>query len=320
MADKQENGYWFSTENGTHIHAEEGESKESAMKKIRKLKTFTGALLVMVFLSLFLLPPALAYASSDLWDSYEMPSSRQKDRLLDAADLLTDNEEAKLLERLDSISTAHNSNVVILTVNDHSGPIQNYADDYFDYNGFQADFNGSGVLFMLSMDEREWAVSTSGDAAYAFTDYGQEYLTDQMLPYLRDGDYYGAFSKYIDVADRFLTLYEQGTPYDVQSGPVKSKNLVGGALVSLLIGIVIAFAIVAFMAKDLHSVHMNASAAGYQSHSGIKMKVHQDQYIRTTTARTKLPEHNEDRGGHSGGSSMHTSSSGSSHGGSHGHF
>lgn len=29
----EEKGYWFSTENGTHIHAEEGESKESAMKK-----------------------------------------------------------------------------------------------------------------------------------------------------------------------------------------------------------------------------------------------------------------------------------------------
>lgn len=30
---KEEKGYWFSTENGTHIHADEGESKESAMKK-----------------------------------------------------------------------------------------------------------------------------------------------------------------------------------------------------------------------------------------------------------------------------------------------
>lgn len=29
----EEKGYWFSTENGTHIHAEEGESKEQAMSK-----------------------------------------------------------------------------------------------------------------------------------------------------------------------------------------------------------------------------------------------------------------------------------------------
>ena len=287
------------------------------MKNI--LKTTIGTFLLIVLMSLVLLPSADAYASSgDLWDSYEMPSTRQKERLLDAADLLTDSEEAELLKKLDSLSESHKSNVVILTVKEHAGRIQDFADDYFDYNGFQADYNTSGVLFMLSMEDREWAISTHGSAAQAFTDYGQEHLMDQMMPYLRDGDYYGAFSEYINVSDRFFTMYEQGTPYDVDNSK-PPMNPVAGAAVSILIGIVVAFAVIAFMAKDLHTVHMNASAAGYQSHSGIKMKVHHDTYVRTTTARTKLPE-NDNRSGHSGGSSMHTSSSGSSHGGSHGHF
>ena len=291
------------------------------MKKNQKLKTIIGSFLMMVFVSLILFPTGSALASSDeFWDSYEMPSTRQKERLLDAADLLSDSEEADLLQRLNSISETHKSNVVILTVNEHTGPVQDFADDYFDYNGFQADYYTSGILFMLSMEDREWAISTHGSAAEAFTDYGQEYLMDQMLPYLSDGDYYRAFSEYINVADRFFTLYEQGTPYDVNNTRAP-KNPLAGAAVSILIGIVVALAVVAFMARDLHTVHMNASAAGYQSHSGIKMKVHHDTYVRTTTARTKLPEHdNNSRGGHSGGSTMHTSSSGSSHGGSHGHF
>jgi uncharacterized protein len=290
------------------------------MKKNLRIKALIKTLLLIAVVSVVLIShgSVIAYAA-DYWDSFEIPDSRQKERLLDDADLLNDNEEAKLLDRLNSISNDHSSNVVILTVPYHSGRIQDFADDYFDYNGFQADFDGSGVLFMLSMSDREWAISTSGNAAYAFTDYGQEYLMDQMLPYLSDGDYYDAFSKYLDVADRFLTLYEQGTPYDVDNAKAP-KNPVAGAFVSLLIGMVVAFAVVAFMAKDLHTVHMNASAAGYQSHSGIKMAVHHDTYVRTTTARTKLPENDGNRGGHSGGSSMHTSSSGSSHGGSHGHF
>lgn len=286
------------------------------MKKKQKIQTL---LLIAVMSVVFISHGSVTAYSADYWDSYEIPDSRQKERLLDDADLLNDNEEAKLLDRLNSISNAHASNVVILTVPDHSGTIQDFADDYFDYNGFQADFDGSGVLFMLSMSDREWAISTSGNAAYAFTDYGQEYLMDQMLPYLRDGDYSGAFNEYLDVADKFLTLYEQGTPYDVNNTK-EPKNPVAGAFVCLFIGMAIAFAVVAFMAKDLHTVHMNASAAGYQSHSGIKMQVHHDTYVRTTTARTKLPENDNNRGGHSGGSSMHTSSSGSSHGGSHGHF
>lgn len=32
----KEKGYWFSTENGTHIHAEEGESKEQAKQMLQK--------------------------------------------------------------------------------------------------------------------------------------------------------------------------------------------------------------------------------------------------------------------------------------------
>ena len=290
------------------------------MKKKQRLKTLINVVMLIAVICMILAPHITALASSgEYWDSYEMPTSRQKERLLDAADLLSDSEETQLLDRLNSISNTHSSNVVVLTVPEHSGTIQDFADDYFDYNGFQADFDGSGVLFMLSMSDREWAISTSGSAIYAFTDYGQEYLMDQMLPYLRDGDYFGAFDKYVDVADKFLTLYEQGTPYDVNNTK-EPKNPLAGAFVSLLIGMVIAFAVVAFMAKDLHTVHMNASAAGYQSHSGIKMQVHHDTYVRTTTARTKLPENDGSRSGHSGGSSVHTSSSGSSHGGSHGHF
>ena len=291
------------------------------MKRIQKLKTFAGTLLVMILVGMILSPLAALASSTDYWDSYEIPQTRQKERLLDAADLLTDSEETELLKKLDSISNTHQSNVVLLTVNEHSGTIQDFADDYFDYNGFQADYNSSGILFMLSMEDREWAISTCGSAIEAFTDYGQEYMMDQMLPYLKDDDYYGAFNEYIDVADRLLTQYEQGTPVDVGRPIKEPKNPLAGAAVSLLIGIVVALAAVAVMARNLHTVHMNTSAAGYQSHSGIKMKVHHDTYVRTTTARTKLPEHDDSRGGgHSGGSSIHTSSSGSSHGGSHGHF
>jgi len=40
---KEEKGYWFSTENGTHIHAEEGESKEQAMgKRFKNFKKETS--------------------------------------------------------------------------------------------------------------------------------------------------------------------------------------------------------------------------------------------------------------------------------------
>ena len=288
------------------------------MKRIKHIKPFIGICLVAVFLLTVLLSCKTVLAN-DLWDDYVMPDSRQKERLLDEADLLTDSEEADLLDRLNQISNKHSSNVVLLTVDDHTGSIRDYADDYFDYNGFQADFNGSGVLFMLDMEQREWAISTHGTAIEAFTDYGQQQMTEKLLPYLSSGDYYDAFTIYINEADRLLTLYEEGTPLDVGSSR-EHGNILTGIIVCVIIGLVIALIIVSIMAADLHTVHMNDSAAGYQSHAGINLKNHTDTYIRTAVNRIKLPEPDRSSGGSSGGSSVHTSSSGSSHGGSSGHF
>ncbi len=288
---------------------------------MNKTKKLIATCLLVIFGCLFLLPggKALAY-SDDLWDSYEMPDSRQKERLVDEADLLTDSEESDLLQKLNSISEKHQSNVVILTVDDHSGTIQDFADDYFDYNGFQADYNGSGILFMLSMGDREWHISTCGSAIAAFTDYGQEYMSGEMLPYLSNGDYYSAFNTYINIADRFLTLYEEGTPYDVNNDKDPNELKVV-AIASVVVGLILGFIIVGIMAAQLHSVHMNTSAAGYQAHSGINMQVHRDTFLRASTSKRPIPRDDGSRGGgFSGGSSTHTSSSGSSHGGSSGHF
>ena len=291
------------------------------MKILNNTKKLMAACLLVILSCLFLVPSVTASAyGDDLWDSYEMPDTRQKERLLDVANLLTDSEESTLLNKLNSVSNKHQSNIVILTVDDHNGSVQDFADDYFDYNGFQADYDGSGILFMLSMGDREWAISTSGTAIYAFTDYGQQYMTEEMLPYLSEGDYYSAFDKYIEIADRFYTLYEEGTPYDVDN----SKNpgeLKVVAIASIIVGLLLGLIIVGIMAAQLKSVHMNANAAGYQSHSGIHMTVHKDNYVRTSTSKRPIPRDDGSRSsGGGGGSSTHTSSSGSSHGGSSGHF
>ena len=289
------------------------------MKIIRKLQKHIALAILAIVLATLIIPlPAVRAAEGDLWDEYAMPSTRQKERLLDNAELLTSDEESELLDALNSISARHRANVAILTVDYHNGPIQDYADDYFDYNGFQADYDGSGILFMLSMADREWAISTHGTAAYVFTDYGQEELMDEMLPYLGDGDYYEAFQKFIEVSERYFTLYEEGTPYDYGYKDTSPAALRKAFIICLVIGLIIGIFPLLCMAGALTSVKPNNNAAGYQIHNGLHMAMHRDTYLRSTTSRTKIPEN--DRSSSGGGSSFHTSSSGSSHGGSHGHF
>ncbi|ADL32959.1 hypothetical protein bpr_I0210 [Butyrivibrio proteoclasticus B316] len=288
------------------------------MRIIIKIHKKIALALLAIMIAAFCVPTVTSFASDgQLWDDYVMPSTRQKERLLDNAELLTASEKQEILGLLNSISSTHQANVAILTVNSHRGSIQDYADDYFDYNGFQADYDGSGILFMLSMEDREWAISTHGTAAYVFTDYGQEELMDEMIPYLRDDDYYDAFKAFIDVSERYFTLYEEGTPYDVDYKDTSPAAVTRALLICILIGLVIGFIPIGIMSLDLKSVKASVNAAGYQIHNGLHMGLHTDTYIRSSTSRTKIPENNSNSGG---GSSFHVSSSGSSHGGSSGHF
>ena len=287
------------------------------MKKILLTNKHIHILGLICALFIFLCTSLFTYADqSPLWDDYTVPATRQKERLLDEAELLSSSEQAEILGRLNEISEKQRCNVVILTVNSHSGSIEAFADDYFDYNGFGADFNDTGILFVLSMETREWAISTAGDGIPAFTDYGQEEMTNEMLPYLKDGNYFGAFEVYIDTADRYLDLFHAGTPYDI-GNDYDPKNHI---FLSILIGLATAVIPIAVMAAKLNTVHINNSASEYRTHDGIHMNVHTDTFLTSHVSRTRKSENNGSRSHSGGGSSFHTSSSGHSHGGSHGHF
>ena len=289
------------------------------MKKYKHFQKIIAIAFLATFLSLFCVETAYA---SDLWDSYNVPSTRQKPRLLDNADLLNPAQEKDIENRLDALSKTRKSNICILTVKSHTGPFQDFADDYFDYNGFGADYNESGALFMLSMEDREWAISTSGDAINAFTDYGQEEMMDKIIPYLKTNSYYDAFVKYIEVSDYYLDLYSKGTPYDVDyRAPLTKQDYIRLIIISLGAGCIIGIIPIAIMASHLKTVHSKPAANDYRSHDGLVVSRHTDIFVRRHLARhLRQTESSGSRGGSHGGSSIHVSSSGHSHGGSHGHF
>lgn len=289
------------------------------MKRQKSKKHFLLTFLCMLMLMTTVLLPIKASASgSVMWDSYEMPDHRLKDRFVDAAGLLSEDSRLELQDKMDALSEKHHCNIVLLTVPEHTGTAQDYADDYLDYNGFQADYNGSAVLFMLSMADRSYSFSTTGNAIGAFTDYGIEVLTEKMHSDLSDDYYYDAFETYINTADRYLELYENGTPYDVNSKNVTPQEYLRGIIICIIIGLILGAIPVFVMIADLTTVKSQSSAAGYQSHNGIHMTFHKDTYLRASVSKSPIPKDNGSRSG--GGSSVHTSSSGSSHGGSSGHF
>lgn len=251
-----------------------------------------------------------------------VPIETSLSRLEDDAMLLNDDQVESLRKKLDKIS--HETGVdVIIHTNYSLGnkTATEYADDYFDYNGFGLGKGYDGILFMLSMEERDWAISTHGFGIEVFTDKGQEYIMDKILDDLKDGNYYRAFDKFADFAEDFIIKAKEGKPYDVGNMPkAKITPAVVGAsgLISLAGGAVVGKGRVASLAATHKTMSRRRNASAYQS--GIANLIsNDDRFVNKTLTRVPIPRETSSSRG-SGGSSTHTSSSGRSHGGSSGKF
>lgn len=150
---------------------------------------------------------------------------RQLPRLVDDAGLLSNSEKSGLLEQLDEISEEYNCDVAIVTVNSLKGKTATeYADDFYDYNGYGMGSGADGILFLISMGERDWAITTYGSAITVFTDAEQEYITDQIMPDLSNGNYKKAFSDFAFYSEDLLQQAESNEPDNSENPWQQAEN------------------------------------------------------------------------------------------------
>ena len=127
-----------------------------------------------------------------------IPDERLGPRLVDKAELLTKEEQEKLLSQLDEISERQKCDVVIVTVPGIEGKTATeYADDYFDYQGYGYGEKSDGIILLVGMKERVWAISTHGSFGIsAFTDAGLDYIKEDIRFQLKIDNYSKAGRKY----------------------------------------------------------------------------------------------------------------------------
>ena len=253
--------------------------------------------------------------------------------VVDTAGLLSDGQVQALEEKADALRTAYDLDVIILTVDTlGNATAQEFADAYFDDNGYGYGSEHSGILFLLAMNEREWYISTSGNAMYAFTDYGIQQLGESIVWYLSYGEYYNGFCAYQEEIPAYLESYLHDRPVDGYadySGDYyhgdrdevlyyqedRGPNLV----VSLLIGICAAGVAILIMRSKMDTKRKQTSAAGYMTNGAFHLRQHQDLFLYSNVSKTRRQEPSStSRSG--GGSSVHRSSGGRRHGGGGGRF
>lgn len=240
-------------------------------------------------------------------------------RIADFADLLSDSEESSLSDTLDEISERQQVDIVVVTVDSMEGEsAEAYADDFYDYNGYGFGNERDGILLLVSMEERDWYISTHGYGITAVTDAGREYISDMIVDDLSTGYYADAFTSFARLCDDFITQANNGEPYDVGNIPQKPFSFVWNLVIAFVIAFIISLIATGIMKGQLKTVESQSAADDYMKQGSMQLTKKNDLFLYRHVERRKKEE--KDNSSSSGGSQTHTSSSGATHGGGGGKF
>lgn len=303
------------------------------MKKI--ISVITCTLLIIAFSI-----TALAYDYSD---------GDRTALVNDLAELIAADDEITLNYKLEQLSELYECEVAILTVNSTDGTdITVFSDDYYDYNGFGFGANDDGIMLVIDMGNREFAITTHGTAIDIFSDYNLSQLENEFIPDLSNGKYLNAFIAFYEKCERIFIAYEDyqenydgGYVYypdddgyvdyyddynDYEPKSVFAEIFsVQWIIISVIIGVIIAFIYTSSLKSQLKTVKGKASASDYIVPGSMHLTQQRDVFMYRNVKKSPKPKSNSSSGrsggvSFGGGSSTHSSSSGRTHGGSRGSF
>lgn len=224
--------------------------------------------------------------------------------VVDNADLLSSEEEAEFIERCETFISEYQMELAILTVDDLEGKTaQEYADDFYDYNGYGYGESDDGMLVLYKPGEegeRELHITTHGRGSEVFFAGIREGIYAEMKDYLIADNYYGAFDIYLDKAE---TQLKPGVP-------------VIWLFVFMLIGATVGLIVTTSMTSKNKTVVAQNNAKVYTRQGSMNITGSSDTFLYSFVSVKPRPK--VDNGGSV--SSTHTSSSGRTHGGTGGKF
>ena len=211
----------------------------------------------------------------------------------DQAFLLTDDQWSSLEDRAEDLSSKYRCDVRILTVLDMADygfrNIEDFSYYVYTEHGFGYGSDRDCVLLVLSMEQRDYDLRVWGNRANtAFTLYGIDNLLDKhVLPPLGNNDFYRAFSAYIDRAEVYLEMAENGRPFDTDSDPASiASKLIGVIIVSFLIALLICM-----VWKSKHkTAKLARTADSYIPPGGFRLTGQGDTFLYRTTTRVKIQQ------------------------------
>ena len=237
--------------------------------------------------------------------------------VVDDAMLFSSSEESILEESAAGLSDQYDMDIVIVTTNDSQGKnSREYADDYFDYQGYGRGNDYSGILFLIDMDNREAYISTSGKGIVYLTDERIDRILDAVESDLFDGDYYGAASGFLRKTEEYLRAGIPSDQHTVEEGSEENKLTPIEAALSLLASLGIGGGFYGSV-KSGYRMKNPPNPFSYRNNSIVNLADKGDRLVDTSVTSRIIPRTPPpgSGGSSSGRSTVHRSSSGRMHGG-----
>ncbi len=263
------------------------------------MKKIISLLAAFLLCALLVLPVC---AEGESTTTRAIPAERQLPLLVDEAGLLTETQAASLLKKLENYTEDVQCDIAIATVPTLNGvTAREYADDFYDYNGYGYGDDDDGILFLLASAERKWWITTYG-VGKKFTETElQSAVSDNAEALTRD-DFNTALNGIAD--DLHQMVYAERHP------KVDAKWI----FIDLAIGFVLALIIMKLRTANLKSVRQQVNADAYVVPGSLALSQSYDHFLFRNVTRTAKPVDDNS------GNGSHTSSSGRSHGGTGGSF
>jgi len=251
----------------------------------------------LLFLALFIFAVALPVSAAET--------------VVDNAGLLDPTEKADIMRMAGSLSATYGFDLVIVTEKDIGGAVpRDYADDFFDNNGYGTGDNRDGCLFLQVTGSRDYWFSTSGRGKQILNSTAYSKLNSDIKGNLGNDNPYGAYQAFLQDWGIFLALDAQGRSYNFF---YRYNALL--VTISWIIALVAGFIIVQSWKRKMDTVQLKTQAASYMVPGSMVLKGKKDRFLYSTVTRKERPRQSA-----MGDSQYHTSSSGRSHGGGGGKY
>jgi uncharacterized protein len=232
-------------------------------------------------------------------------------RVIDNAGLLSGGEIANLEDLAAKIASTYNFDLVIVTEADIGGASpMNYADDFFDYNGYGLGADRDGCLFLQVTGTRDYWFSTSGRGIKVLNSAAFEKIKKDVVKFLKNDDPAQAYQAFVSNWEKFLVLDAKGKSYNFIHAHAPVMYLTAW-IVSLIIG----FLAVMVMKTKMNNVHPKTEAGRFIIPGSLVFTRKQDIFLYSVVTKSEKADHSSSSSG-----SSHTGSSGRSHGGGGGKY